>query len=508
MSLVSMEFLVFVCIAAAVYYLTPRKYQWIVLLAFSYIYYASSGIKIVFFLLYTTLTTYLAGIWLGKTELSGQDKAEKKKRKKGILILTLILNFGMLGILKYTNFAIENINALFGSGITFQKLILPLGISFYTFQSMGYLIDLYWGRHEPERNPFRFALFVSFFPQLLQGPIGRFGRLAVQLYEGHSFDMTRIQRALQLILWGYFKKMVLADRAAVVVNEVFLNYQNYTGVTVLAAVLCYSVQLYADFSGGIDVVRGVAAIFGVELDENFRQPYFAVSITDFWHRWHITLGTWMKDYIFYPLSLSKGMTKFGKWSKRVFGKKTGRVMPVAAANIVVFLVVGIWHGAAWKYIVYGLYNGLIIAVSGILAQYYGKWFQRFRINSKSRVWHMIQIVRTFILVNISWYFDMAVDLKAAFIMMKRTVTGFSISAFTDGSLLTLGLDKGDFLILAAGCVIVFIISLLKENKVEVRRTLGEKPLVVRWAVYGILILSLPFLGYITVTGGGFIYAQF
>ena len=291
--------------------------------------------------------------------------------------------------------------------------------------------------------------------------------------------------------------MVLADRAAVVVNEVFLNSQKYTGAAILAAVLCYSVQLYADFSGGIDVVRGVAAIFGIELDQNFRQPYFAVSITDFWHRWHITLGTWMKDYIFYPLSLSKGMTKFGKSAKKVLGKKMGRVMPVAAANIVVFLVVGVWHGAAWKYIVYGLYNGLIIAVSGILAPYYGKWFQVFHINPKSKAWHVVKIVRTFILVNISWYFDMGVNLRTAFVMMKNTVTGFSVSSVTDGLLLTLGLDRGDFLILAAGCLVVFIISLLKEKKIQVRESLEKKPLVIRFAVYGMLILALPFLGYLT-----------
>lgn len=508
MSLVSMEFLVFVCMAAAVYYMIPRKHQWISLLVFSYIYYASSGIKVVFFLLYTTVTTYLAGIWLWNAENSEASKADKKRKKRRILIFTLVLNFGMLAVLKYTNFVIENINAIFGGGITFQKLILPLGISFYTFQSMGYIIDLYWGKHEPERNPFRFALFVSFFPQLLQGPIGRFGKLANQLYAGHSFELQRIQRALQLILWGYFKKMVLADRAAVVVNEVFLNSQKYTGAAILAAVLCYSVQLYADFSGGIDVVRGVAAIFGIELDQNFRQPYFAVSITDFWHRWHITLGTWMKDYIFYPLSLSKGMTKFGKSAKKVLGKKMGRVMPVAAANIVVFLVVGVWHGAAWKYIVYGLYNGLIIAVSGILAPYYGKWFQVFHINPKSKAWHVVKIVRTFILVNISWYFDMGVNLRTAFVMMKNTVTGFSVSSVTDGLLLTLGLDRGDFLILAAGCLVVFIISLLKEKKIQVRESLEKKPLVIRFAVYGMLILALPFLGYLTAGGGGFIYAQF
>lgn len=503
-----MEFLIFVGIAVIGYYLIPKRFQWIWLLIFSYIYYASSGIKILFFLLYTTITTYGTGRLLDRVNHKELPRNEAKSRKRRILIGCLLLNFGMLAVLKYTNFAIENVNAIFHAGISFQKLILPLGISFYTFQSMGYIIDVYWGKYEAEKNPFRFALFVSFFPQLLQGPIGRFDRLARQLYEQHSFDLLKAQYALQLMLWGFFKKLVLADRAAVVVNQVFQNYTQYSGVTNIVAVLMYSIQLYMDFSGGMDVVMGVAALFGVELDQNFKRPYFATSITDFWHRWHITLGTWMKDYIFYPVSLSKWMGKFGKWSKKAFGKKTGRVVPICVANIIVFLVVGIWHGAAWKYIAYGLYNGLIIAISSLLAPLYRKGFEKFHINPKSGAWHVVQILRTFLLVNISWYFDMAVSLSAAFAMMKSTVTGFSLATLTDGSLMMLGLDKLDYMILAMGCLVVFLISFLKEKGIQIRESLGRKPLVIRWAVYGMLVFGIPMFGYVMTTTGGFIYAQF
>jgi len=503
-----MEFLIFVGIAVIGYYLIPKRFQWIWLLIFSYIYYASSGIKILFFLLYTTITTYGTGRLLDRVNHKELPRNEAKSRKRRILIGCLLLNFGMLAVLKYTNFAIENVNAIFHAGISFQKLILPLGISFYTFQSMGYIIDVYWGKYEAEKNPFRFALFVSFFPQLLQGPIGRFDRLARQLYEQHSFDLLKAQYALQLMLWGFFKKLVLADRAAVVVNQVFQNYTQYSGVTNIVAVLMYSIQLYMDFSGGMDVVMGVAALFGVELDQNFKRPYFATSITDFWHRWHITLGTWMKDYIFYPVSLSKWMGKFGKWSKKAFGKKTGRVVPICVANIIVFLVVGIWHGAAWKYIAYGLYNGLIIAISSLLAPLYRKGFEKFHINPKSGAWHVVQILRTFLLVNISWYFDMAVSLSAAFAMMKSTVTGFSLATLTDGSLMMLGLDKLDYMILAMGCLVAFLISFLKEKGIQIRESLGRKPLVIRWAVYGMLVFGIPMFGYVMTTTGGFIYAQF
>ncbi|MDD3137475.1 MAG: MBOAT family protein [Lachnospiraceae bacterium] len=508
MSFISMEFLLFVLLAVVGYYLIPKKWQWIWLLLFSYAFYMSAGLKIVCYLLFTTITTYTAGILLNKIAEQPKDKIIIKKTKKRLIVMTLFLNFGMLALLKYANFAIDNVNLLFDGNFAHRNLLLPLGISFYTFQSMGYILDVYWGKYKAEKNPFRFALFVSFFPQLLQGPIGRFDRLAHQFFEEHRFDITRVQYGIQLMLWGYFKKLVIADRAATVVNKVFSEYTNYTGMTVVIAVLLYSVQLYADFSGGMDVVIGIAEMFGIRLDQNFKRPYFATSITDFWHRWHITLGTWMKDYIFYPLSLSKGMGKFGKWTKKVFGKKTGRVIPVAFANIVVFLVVGIWHGAAWKYIAYGLYNGLIIAISNLIAPLYVKGIKICHINVKSKSWKVVQMIRTFTLVNISWYFDMAVSLSAAFIMMKNTTINFSFRTLTDGSLLTLGLDKKDYVILFAGCLVWFVISVLQEKGLSIRASIAAKPLVIRWGLYMMLLFGIPAFGYVMITTGGFIYAQF
>lgn len=508
MSLISMQFILFVLISVVGYYLIPKKYQWVWLLLFSYVYYASAGTKILFFLMYTTLVTYLIGRLLERENQSDAEKSIKKKRKRRVLILALILDFGMLAVLKYTNFAIANVNAIWGSHLTFQTLILPLGISFYTFQSVGYLIDIYWMKFKAEKNILKFALFVSFFPQILQGPISRFDQLACQFYQEHNFSLKRIEHGLQLILWGYFKKIVIADRAAVLVNEVFLHYEKYTGVTVIVAVLFYSIQLYGDFSGGMDVVIGVAELFDIKLTPNFKRPYFAISITDFWHRWHITLGTWMKDYVFYPISLSKWMGRFGKWSKKICGKKTGRVLPICAANIIVFLIVGIWHGAAWKFIIYGLYNGGIIAVSSLLAPAYKKGIQICHINVKSKTWHCVQIARTFTMVNISWFFDMALNLSAAFLMMKSVFVNFTLKTITDGSLLMLGLKKVDFAILGAGCLVWFFISFLQENKIQIRESVGKKVLIVRYALYILLLFAIPIFGQISLQGGGFIYAQF
>ncbi|MEG1292334.1 MAG: MBOAT family O-acyltransferase, partial [Lachnospiraceae bacterium] len=425
MSLISMEFMLFVLLAVTGYYLIPKKYQWMWLLGFSYLYYISGGIKITFFLLFSTITTYAAGRMLENVSMQGLEKKLAKHKKKMILITALFLNFGMLGVLKYANFAIHTANELFHTGYADVNLLLPLGISFYTFQSMGYILDVYWGRCKAEQNVFRFALFVSFFPQILQGPIGRFSTLGKQLYEEHHLNQIMIERGLQRILWGYFKKLIIADNAVIFVDAIFGDPQKYNGLSIIG-LLAYSIQLYCDFSGGMDVVIGIAQMFGIRLDENFKRPYFAISITDFWHRWHITLGTWMKDYIFYPISLSKWMNRFGKFAKKICGKQIGRTLPICLANIIVFLVVGIWHGAAWKYIIYGLYNGGIIAFSGLMAPAYKKWKTALHINDKSVGFHLFQIIRTFILVNISWFFDRAFDIRTALLMMKNSVLHFNL----------------------------------------------------------------------------------
>lgn len=510
MSLISMEFLLFVVTAAAGYYWIPRKYQWIWLLIFSYIYYSSGGIKVTCFLALTTVSTWLAGIWIQTLSHKEPDKSRRRQRKRRALVLVLLLNFGVLAILKYTNFAISTANAIFGIKQGELSLLLPLGISFYTFQSMGYILDVYWEKIKAEQNLFRFALFVSFFPQILQGPIGRFDKLGRQLYESHSFDLKRTELSLLRILWGYFKKMVIADNAVIFVDAIFGDPQKYSGLGIVA-VLAYSIQLYCDFSGGMDVVIGIAGLFGIQIDENFKRPYFAVSITDFWHRWHITLGTWMKDYIFYPVSLSRWMKHLSKFAKKAFGKQTGRLLPICLANIIVFLVVGVWHGAAWKFIVYGLYNGVIIAFSGLMAPKYRNWKQALHISDDSLGFRFFQILRTFLLVNISWFFDRANSVQAAFQMMKYSLTRFRLS-----ELLTIESGEASgtaytpiiLFVILAGCLIVFVVSLLQEQGRDLESFYGRRHWLVKCVLFAALFLVLPALGQPSGEAGGFIYAQF
>ncbi len=502
MNLNSLTLLLVVAVSVIVYYLIPKRFQPVLLLIVSIFYYISNGFGAFFFILATTVTTYLAGLALGRESDDG--------RRRRITALTLLFNFGILFMLKYTNFIILNLDAFLPGKLRTFEWMLPLGISFYTFQSMGYLLDVCWKRTEAETSLFRFALFVSFFPQIMQGPIGRYGKLKKTLFAPHSFDRERTEAAILKILWGFFKKMVLADNALYFVNAAFNDYERYPGLAVFS-VLFYSIQLYGDFSGGIDVVTGIALLFGVELDANFRQPFFATSIADFWHRWHITLGTWMKDYVFYPISLSGWMGSFRKWCRKHLPKQTARALPVAIANILVFLVVGVWHGAAWKYIVYGLYNGIIIGFSELMAVSYKNAKTRLHINDKSRGWKVFMVLRTFLLVNISWFFDNAKTVPQAFAMMRNAVTHF-----TPSLLLTVPVGPGGstsftkyaLIILAFACIVLFVVSLLKEKGVNITACILQRPFLVRIFVYLLLLIMLPALGQPPVQTGGFIYAQF
>ena len=502
MNLNSFIFLLFVLLAVTVYYLIPKRIQWIWLLLVSYVYYFANAGWALIFILVTTVTTWYAALSI--------DQTESDRKRRTITALTLLLNFGILGVLKYTNFAVNNINSLLHLNLPVFKWMLPLGISFYTFQSMGYLLDVCWKRQKVEKNLMHFALFVSFFPQIMQGPIGRYERLAHQFFEEHKFRIGNMERGIQLILWGLFKKMILADNAGFYVRAIFDHPEQYPGLSV-PAILAYSIHLYGDFSGGIDVISGIAVLFGIELDKNFRQPYFATSLTDFWHRWHITLGTWMKDYVFYPISLSGWMGSLGKWCRKVFGRKTGRTIPIAIANILVFLIVGVWHGAAWQYIAYGMYNGLIIGISGILLPQFRDWKKKLHINEKSTGWHIFCVLRTFFIVNISWFFDRAMSLKMAFVMMKNAVTCFTpaklleITVGQSGSMFSSGVALG---VLAAGCLIVFAVSFLYEKGINVSEEIMKRQFALRLGLYVVMILVLPIFGQPPLAEGGFIYAQF
>ncbi len=538
MAFTTLAFACFASILTIVYFAFPNKqYQWVVLLIGSYVFYFFTGIKIAAFMVFTTVSTYAAGRIIGsntrrtraviKEHKEDWDKKQKKayraerdKVGRRIMALTLLVNFGILFVLKYYRFMAVNINSLTGGGLPVFRFILPLGISFYTFQSMGYLIDVYRGDVEDEQNLFKFALFVSFFPQIIQGPISAYDQLAHQLYEPHRPEYERFKFGLELILWGLFKKLVIADRASglMAVIRDSMDADSPNGTMVVFLILVYALQLYADFSAGIDISRGVAQILGIDMIQNFRQPYFSLSLTDYWNRWHISLGAWMRNYIFYPLALSDTAGKITESiSRSAFGKtKAGAhiasVLPGALASLVVFLVVGIWHGAEWKYIWFGLWNGVVIMIAILAVPLMDRLNKILHIDPSSFRHRVFRIIRTFILVCIGYYFDVAVNATESFLFLRQTLTGQNLSGALAAAA---GFDKYtllDIVLLLMMTVLMFIVGVLREKQPDVplRVRIARMSPLVQWLILFAAMMTLLFLG---VYGPGydpqdFVYMQF
>ena len=535
MTLTSIKFFVFVAATVLVYYICPKRFRWIVLLTASYTFYGIVCLKYMPFIVFTTLSTYACGLWIGKIALKGSAaikekkgewtseekksfKAKLAKKKRLVLTLALVLNFGILAVLKYYNFFSGSVTGLlhnFGTDAELPvfKLFLPLGISFYTFQAMGYLIDVCRGKTKAEKNPAKFALFVSFFPQIIQGPISIYSDLAKQLYEPHALKYENIKYGFQLILWGLFKKMVIADRAVVVINTVLGNRADYSGTFVLLTALMYALQLYADFSGGIDISRGVAQMLGINLAENFKRPYFSKSIGEYWRRWHITLGAWMKNYIFYSLTLSGGFLKLGKWTKKHLGKHIGKVLPGSIATFVVFLVIGLWHGANWKYIGFGVWNGAIMFVSSLLEPAFRKFTSALKIRTECLSYRIFQMIRTFVIVLIGYYFDIADSFKDALAMMKNSVLDFHAGELMNlAKIQSLGLEYVDYGVLAVAAAVLLAVSLFQERHTTsgLRVAIGRQNIIFQWIVMLCGIAAIVAFGMYGpgTSASEFVYMQF
>lgn len=528
MNLFSLEFIILLAVLLAVYYLVPPKWQWICLLTASVVFYAYSGIQNLCLIGITALTTWGAGLYLHgvnqefqrQKSVPGMAREQKKelkarmlRKKRIILYSVLLLNFGILGYLKYWETLSGGILRLVhretaGSGL---GLLLPLGISFYTFQSVGYLLDQYKGKYEPEKNFARYLLFVSFFPQMIQGPINRFDQLEKQLLAEHRFEWERTKRALFLMLFGLVKKYaianLLADAVALILDAPGMELP---GSVIAAGILMYSAQQYADFSGGIDLVLGIALLFGIEMAPNFRQPYFAVSLGDFWRRWHISLGAWMRDYVFYPFALTKPMQNLGKWATKHLGRQVGRVLSGCIGNILVFFLVGIWHGAQLHYVLWGLYNGLVIALAELCKPVFEKWMKLLHIPESSAGFHVFRIVRTFVIVNIGWYFDRIYDFGDCMTAFYRTLFDFGGARFGQemAVIMAEALPGKQLLIVMAAILFVFIHSLLTEKHVDVFSLLGRSHIVVRWGVYYFMMILIQVSMSMAASTEAFMYAVF
>ncbi len=520
----SYEFFGFTAALVLLYYLLPKRCQWPLLLGASCLFYMAAGPRYILYILFTALTTWFAGVRMGrnaqntegflkehKEELSKEEKKRYKEGRKRVrrrwLVGCLVLNMGILAVVKYANFFITNLNSLLtaggGRGLSFLNLALPLGISFYTFQAVGYLVDVYRGTVKAEENPFKFTLFVSFFPQLIQGPISRFGELGETLYGPHDFDRKQVCFGLQRMLWGYFKKLVVADRILAAVMTIIGDVEIYQGAYAAVGMLFYTIQLYADFTGGIDVTIGLAQTLGISVRENFNRPYFSKSLKEYWRRWHISMCSWFRDYLFYPLSTSKAMQKFTKFTRKHLGDKVGRRLPVYVSSFVVWFSTGLWHGASWNFIVWGLLNYVVLMVSEELEPLYAGFHRRFSVEGK--FWYrLFQVGRTFVLICVLNIFDCYASLGETVKAIGSVFTVHNWKVLWDGSLLALGLTGLDYGILAGGCLMMLGVSLVQRGG-SVREKISAKPYWVKFAVWYGLFLAVLLMG---AYGVGYDASQF
>ncbi len=531
MSFASMGFAFFVTVVIVIFYIVPAKFQWVVLLAASWYFYGYYSFNDLVYIIITTVSAYVCAALIENARirqdaylkdnaetLSKEDrkeyKARTKKHQRLFLICTLVLNFGILAYLKYANITIAYINMYrlkwFGDTdfIPFIRVLLPLGISFYTFQTMGYLIDIYYGKYARERNFLKFALYVSFFPQIVQGPISRFGQLAPQLYSPKKYDFNNIRSGFYRIMWGLFKKLVIADRLAGYVTSVMSQKEYFGGFYILLAVFFYSMQIYGDFSGGIDIASGVAEMFGIRLTENFERPFFSKSISEYWQRWHITLGTWFKDYIFYPLSVNKKILKLGKRLREHGHESLGKRIPIYIPMLFVWILTGMWHGSESRFVVWGLFNYVFIVLGTELEGVSARITGRLRLRESGTLMKSYRAFKTFWLMSFLRLFDINQTPSDAFRAFRLIFTDwrtFDIVKVYE----QLSLPQEDFIVAAAAIVILFVFELI-QRKGSVRERIFAMPVACQWVILSVLFVAVSVFGYYGpgYDASAFIYGAF
>lgn len=485
MSFVSAEFLLFFAIVVPLYFATPFRWRWIHLLAASYLFYAYWNASYVILIVFSTLTDYLIARRLGSVDLSQQVQ------RRLLLVVSILLNLGVLFTFKYFNFFSDSIAAGMAALGLWQDpvlldVLLPVGISFYTFQSMAYTIDVYRGLIKPEKHFGIFAIYIAFFPQLVAGPIERAGNMLPQFYQRHHFDYDRTVSGLRLILWGIFKKIVLADRLAIYVNAVYNDVYSYSGLPLMVATFFFAFQIYCDFSAYSDIAIGTARIMGFSLTENFRQPYLALSTRDFWRRWHISLSTWFRDYLYIPLG-----------GNRVrFSRNLLNLM-------IVFVVSGLWHGANWTFVIWGGLHGLYILVETLLSQRFSGVAVRFPLR------RLFQGVLTFGLVCLAWVFFRANSLAdAGYILTAMFDLSAGLGAIVQ-PYYEIALPASLELMLSLGLIGFLMLADWLISRQPMPEPLSRVPLVGRWALYyglaAAIVISLLLYG---VATSDFIYFQF
>lgn len=524
MSYNSLTFILFFAVYLVIYLCMPRV--WLrqgVILVGSLVFYRYAGrLTPLAILLLTSVIVYAASLCIAKIYdgyevekegLSAKEQAvlfagyKKKSRKYLWAALALIL-----GILIYTKAGrllhwteAGKLSELF----QWKAYIVPLGISYYTFSSVGYLLDIYWKKAKCERNYFSLLACMSYFPHIVQGPISRYDKVLKQFHTLPGFSYERVCFGLQRMLWGYFKKMVVSDRIALVTSNVFSAPSEYAGVEILIFVILGAVELYADFSGCMDIVIGAAQTMGVTLEENFKRPFFSKSAAEFWRRWHITLGVWFKDYIYMPIAMNPKFMKLAVSVRKKSGNKAGQIFSAAIPLGVVWILTGLWHGTGADYVVWGCYWGTLIILETVLAPEMKKWTQKLRIDTTTFGYRLFQMIRTFLLFCIGRMITVTGSLEGFASMVTGLFREHRLWVLFDGSLYLHGLDQKNFAVVFFGILLMWAVDIMQE-KMKIRESLGRQPIVLRWFVYyGVIAFLLIFGMYGSAyDSGAFLYDAF
>lgn len=491
----SVHFMLFFPVVTLMYFLIKPKIRWVWLLISSYYFYMSWNPKYAILIGFSTIITYLSGIFISNAN-GIKNHIKREKVKFIFVVLSLVINLGILFFFKYYDFFFYNISRVFliaNVKINYPMfdIILPVGISFYTFQALSYTIDVYRGDIEAEKNLGKYALFVSFFPQLVAGPIEKSKDLLNQFNNIYHFEYNRVKNGLLLMLWGFFQKMVVADRAAIMVNTVYNSPSEYGGFQIIIATLFFSFQIYCDFASYSNIAIGAAKVMGFQLTNNFEQPYFSRSIKDFWRRWHISLSSWFRDYLYIPLG----------------GSRRGKLRTYINIMIV-FLSSGLWHGASINFVIWGGLHGIYQIIGDMLRPIKERIINLFNIRNNVFSYKLMQIIINFTLVNFAWIFFRASSFSNAKIVVKNLFI-FNPWVLIDGSVFTLGLDRREFLVVLISIIVVVIVDLL-QRKMNIFEVLSEQNLVFRWGIYISAIVTILIFGSYgpAYSAQQFIYFQF
>lgn len=389
---------------------------------------------------------------------------------------------------------IEGLTMALKGGMPRYTWIVPLGLSYYTLSLVGYLADIYWGKEKPEKNYFRLLLFVLYFPKILEGPISKYRTVAPQLFEGHPFSYERVKFGLQRAVWGCFKKLVIADRVAGVVTSIFSDYASRTGSEFLVGAILGAVQLYCDFSGCMDIALGVSECYGITLEENFKRPFSSRTAAEFWRKWHMTLGTWFKDYVYMPLAVSPKLMKVSGWLRKKLNMRVAKAFMTAVPLSVVWILTGLWHGTGANYLLWGVYWGAILIVSSIFDPEIKALTRKLKIRTDSRGFRFFQVARTALLFVISRLITLPASrfvIKHVFATLFRN---FAPGKLVDGSLLNMGISGPQWVVLLLAVALVAFIGHKQEKGVKIRQWIAQRPVLVRWGIYYAVVFAILIFG--------------